>query len=415
MTKVLLIGNGAREHAIAAALHRSGVEIHSFMNRVNPGIARLSKEINVGSTTDINSLPDLFGIDYAFVGPEDPIEAGIVDSLITHGVPCIAPNIAAARIETSKSFARILLNQIMPKANPQFTVARSLDDLRKFERQTDLERIVVKPNGLTGGKGVKVFGEHLHSRDELENYAKKLIIENGVVVLEEKMTGSEFTLQAFSDGLQLEFMPLVRDYKRAFDEDKGPNTGSMGSFSTSDHGLPFITQEDYEYAKTIMETTLVGIKKKAGSEFKGILYGQFMKTDLGVKVVEYNARFGDPEAMNVLSILRTPLHEVCESIIDGNLIKIKFDNTATVCVYVVPEGYPGQDVVKDTPIDVSVATSAEIYFASVYEKGNQILTTGSRAVGVVGKGKTVSEAREVAYTNAARIKGKVRYRSDIAK
>ncbi|TFG34451.1 phosphoribosylamine--glycine ligase [Candidatus Thorarchaeota archaeon] len=415
MTKVLLIGNGAREHAIALALDRSDVEIHAHMDRLNPGIVKLSSNYSIGSTTEIKGLPDLFGIDYAIVGPESPIEAGITDFLTTQGVPCIAPNRAAAMIETSKTFARIVLDQIVPKANPQFISARSIDDLRKFENQIGVENIVVKPNGLTGGKGVKIFGEHLHSKDELEDYAKNLIINEGVVVLEEKMIGTEFTLQAFSDGQRLEVMPLVRDYKRAYDGDKGPNTGSMGSFSTSDHGLPYITTEDFESAKEIMNATLIGIKKKAGSEFKGILYGQFMKTESGIKVIEYNARFGDPEAMNVLSILSTPLDEICSSIIDGNLVQTNFENIATVCVYVVPEGYPGKNAVKDSPIDVSVATSAEIYFASVYEKDNQILTTGSRAVGVLGKGNTVDEAREVAYINAARIKGKVRFRSDIAK
>ena len=385
------------------------------MERLNPGIAKLSSEFTIGSIVDIKSLPDLFGIDYAIVGPEAPIEVGITDFLMNQGLPCIAPNRAAAMIETSKTFARVVLDQIVPKANPRFISARSIDDLRKFEKQVGVENIVVKPNGLTGGKGVRIFGEHLNSREDVEDYAKKLIITNGVVVLEEKMIGTEFTLQAFSDGQRLELMPLVRDYKRAYDGDKGPNTGSMGSYSTSDHGLPYVTTEDLESAKAIMDATLIGIKKKSGSEFKGILYGQFMKTDSGIKVVEYNARFGDPEAMNVLSILSTPFDEVCQGIIDGNLGQVEFENLATVCIYVVPEGYPGKDAEVDSPIDVSVATSAEIYFASVYEKDNQILTTGSRAIGVLGRGKSVAEAREIAYSNAARIKGKVRFRSDIAK
>jgi len=414
VTKVLLIGNGAREHAIATALVRSDIEIHAHMERKNPGIAKLSKEFSIGSTTDPKKMPDLFGIDYAFVGPEAPLEAGISDFIISQGVPCIAPNKAASMIETSKSFARIVIDQVIPKANPLFKVARSIDDLRRFENKIGVENMVVKPNGLTGGKGVKVFGEHLRSRDELERYAIELLTQTGVVVLEERLEGTEFTLQAFSDGINLEYMPLVRDYKRAYDGDTGPNTGSMGSLSMPDHRLPFVTAEDYDVAKEIMNATLIGIKKKSGSFFKGILYGQFMKTDSGIKIIEYNARFGDPEAMNVLSILSTPLDEVCQSIIDGNLIPVQFENKATVCVYVVPEGYPGPDVVKDSPLDLSVATSAEIYHASVYEKDGEILTTGSRAIGVLGKGDTLAQAREIAYANAARIKGKVRFRADIA-
>ncbi|MGY5879682.1 MAG: phosphoribosylamine--glycine ligase [Candidatus Thorarchaeota archaeon] len=414
MTKVLLIGNGAREHAIATALDRSDVEIHAHMERKNPGIAKLCKEFTIGSTTETKKLPDLFGIDYVFIGPEAPLAVGISDFITSQGVPCIAPTKDAAMIETSKTFARLVIEQTTPKANPQFMVTRSVDDLRKFENKIGVENIVVKPNGLTGGKGVKIFGEHLNSRDELERYAIDLLTKEGVVVLEEKLEGTEFTMQAFSDGNRLETMPLVRDYKRAYDGDTGPNTGSMGSLSTPDHGLPYVTPEDFQAAKAIMDATLVGIKKKAGSIFKGILYGQFMKTETGVKVIEYNARFGDPEAMNVLSILSTSMDEICQGIIDGNLGQVQFENKATVCVYVVPEGYPGPDVVKDSPIDISVATTAQLYHASVYEKDDQILTTGSRAIGVLGKGDTVAQAREIAYANASRIKGKVRFRSDIA-
>ncbi|MCK4567315.1 MAG: phosphoribosylamine--glycine ligase [Candidatus Thorarchaeota archaeon] len=414
MTKVLLIGSSAREHAIAMALTRADVEIHAHMDRKNPGIAKLCKKFTIGPTTVRKKIPDLHGFDYAIIGPEAPLDAGISDFITSQGVPCIAPSKAAALIETSKSFARIVIDQTTPKANPKFQVARSVDDLRRFEKKIGVENIVVKPNGLTGGKGVKIFGEHLNSRDELERYAIDLIIKTGVVVLEEKLQGTEFTLQAFSDGNHLEFMPLVRDYKRAYDGDKGPNTGSMGSYSTPDHGLPYVTPEDLEVAKEIMDATLIGIKRKAGSAYKGILYGQFMKTDSGIKVIEFNARFGDPEAMNVLSVLSTSMDEICQGIIDGNLGQVQFENKATVCVYVVPEGYPGPDVVKDSPLDLSVATTAELYHASVYEKDGQILTTGSRAIGVLGKADTVAQAREIAYANASRIKGKVRYRSDIA-
>lgn len=414
MTKVLLVGNGAREHAIATALAKSDVEIHAHMDRKNPGIAKLSKEFTIGSTTNPKKIPNLFGIDYAVVGPEAPLEAGISDFLISQGVPCVAPTRAASMIETSKSFARIVIDQTVPKANPRFKVTRSVDDLRKFENKIGVENIVVKPNGLTGGKGVRVFGEHLHSRDELERYAIDLLTKTGVVVLEERLEGKEFTLQAFSDGSKLKFMPLVRDYKRAFDGDTGPNTGSMGSLSMQDHRLPYVTPEDYQTAKDIMDATLIGIKKKAGSVYKGILYGQFMKTISGVKVIEYNARFGDPEAMNVLSILSTSMDDICQGIINGNLGQVQFENKATVCVYVVPEGYPGPDAMRDSPLDLSVATTAQLYHASVYEENNQILTTGSRSIGVLGTGDTLAKAREIAYANASRIKGKVRYRSDIA-
>jgi len=414
VTRVLLIGNGAREHAIATALVHSGVEIIAHMDRLNPGIAGLAKEVSINSTLDFRKLPDLVGIDYAFIGPEAPLASGVSDFLVSQGVPCVAPSKNAAMIETSKSFARRIIQDTTPEANPEHAIVRSLDDLRKFEDKIGVENIVVKPDGLTGGKGVKIFGEHLHSRTELEKYAVGELSNKGVVVLEEKLQGVEFTVQAFSDGARLVTMPLVRDYKRAYDQDKGPNTGSMGSYSSENHGLPYVTAEDLDTAKMIMQAAIERIKKITRSEYKGILYGQFMKTDEGIKVIEFNARFGDPEALNVLSILNSSMDVICQQIIDGRLTDAFFDKLATVCVYVVPDGYPGPDVISDSPVDTSVATTAELYFASVYEKDNQILTTGSRAIGVLAKAETVTQAREIAYANASRIKGRVRYRTDIA-
>jgi len=414
MTRVLLIGNGAREHAIATALVHSGVELIAHMDQLNPGIASLAKKVSINSILDFRKLPDLVGIDYAFIGPEAPLASGVSDFLISQGIHCVAPSKNAAKIETSKSFARRIIQDTIPEANPEYSIVRSLDDLRKFENAIGVENIVVKPDGLTGGKGVKIFGEHLHSRTELEKYAVGELSSKGVVVLEEKLVGIEFTIQAFVDGSKLVTMPLVRDYKRAYDQDKGPNTGSMGSYSTEYHGLPYVSEDDFLTAKLIMQTTVEQIKKVTHTDYKGILYGQFMKTEAGIKVIEYNARFGDPEAMNVLSILNSSMDVVCQQIIDGRLTDVFFDKVATVCVYVVPEGYPGTEVIRDSPIDTSVATTAELYYASVYQKERQILTTGSRAVGVLAKGATVAQARDVAYANASRIKGRVRYRSDIA-
>jgi phosphoribosylamine--glycine ligase len=384
------------------------------MDRLNPGIASLAKEVSINSILDFRKLPDLAGIDYSFIGPEAPLASGVSDFLISQGVPCVAPGKNAAMIETSKSFARRIIQDTTPQANPKFSIARSLDDLRNFEDVVGVENMVVKPDGLTGGKGVKIFGEHLHSSTELEKYAVGELSRKGVVVLEEKLVGIEFTVQAFVDGTKLVTMPLVRNYQRAYDQDKGPNIGSMGSYSTEHHGLPYVTQEDLSTVKLIMQATIDRIKKVTRTDYKGILYGQFMKTADGIKVIEFNAGFGDPETLNVLSNLNSSMDVICQQIIDGRLTDVFFDKVATVCVYVVPEGYPGPEVIKDSPIDTSVATTADLYYASVYEKDGQILTTGSRAVAVLAKGENVAQAREVAYANASRIKGKVRYRSDIA-
>ncbi|MHA1929220.1 MAG: phosphoribosylamine--glycine ligase [Candidatus Thorarchaeota archaeon] len=414
MTNVLLIGNGAREHAIAKALVESDVNLHVHMDKKNPGISRIVDSFTVGTILDPRKLPNLDRTEYVVIGPEAPLEKGVADYLEGHDIPCIGPRKSPARIETSKSFARRIIDETYPSANPRYIAARSFDELRKFEDKIGVENIVVKPDGLTGGKGVKIYGDHLSSRKEVEKYAGDILSRAGLVILEEKLAGTEFSVQAFVDGSRLEPMPLVRDYKRAFDGDKGPNTGSMGSYSRADHGLEYVTSSDLETALSIMQSTVAGIKKKTKFDYRGILYGQFMKTSDGIKVIEYNARFGDPEAMNVLSTLKTPIDEIFRSMIDGNVLKPVFENMATVCVYVVPEGYPGPDVVRDVPFSIEPEVTSEIYYASVYEKDDISYTTGSRALGILGKGETLTEAREQAYTDAKRVNGRVRYRSDIA-
>ncbi|MDF1540866.1 MAG: phosphoribosylamine--glycine ligase [Candidatus Thorarchaeota archaeon] len=415
MTKVLLIGNGAREHAIAAALARSDVEILAHMDKMNPGIASLASETSINTLMDSRKLPDTTGIDYAVVGPEGPLSVGVVDYLISKGIQCIGAVQEAARIETNKSFARRILDDVAKIANPKYVAARSVDALKKFEDSVGVENVVVKPDGLSGGKGVKIFGDHFDNRDDLEKYAITLLSKHGIVILEEKLIGTEFTVQAFVDGTSLELMPLVRDYKRAYDDDKGPNTGSMGSYSKANHMLGYVTDEDLTTASDIMLKTVIGIKKRTKLDYKGILYGQFMKTDKGIKVIEFNARFGDPEAMNVLSLLTTSLDDVFQSIIDGQVIKPDFEKKATVCLYIVPDGYPGPDVAQDSPISLIPGIDSEVYYASVYDQEGVMHTTGSRALGLLAKGDTVEEARSIVYKDAERVNGKIRFRSDIAK
>ncbi|MHA1770568.1 MAG: phosphoribosylamine--glycine ligase [Candidatus Thorarchaeota archaeon] len=414
MTRVLLVGNGAREHALAAALHRSDVEIVSRMSRNNPGIAQLSTEVSIGPLEAFGSYPDLRGIDYAVIGPEAPLAVGVVDYLEERGVPCVGPAKAPAQIEVSKVFARTLLNEVAPHANPEFGIARSLLEIDDIVTRIGQENIVIKPDGLTGGKGVKIFGEHLHSLDDIKSYAQELIAKDGAVLIEERLRGTEFTMQTFVDGERLELMPLVRDYKRAFDGDRGPNTGSMGSYSQADHRLSYLEEADIDAALSIMRTTVQGLKEKTGSRYKGILYGQFMKTKSGVKVIEFNARFGDPEAMNVLTLLSSSMDDVCQSIVDGHVTRPTFEQVSTVCVYVVPEGYPGPDVVRDAVLTISEGIRSHIYYASVYEDAGKVYTTGSRALGVLATGKTVAEAREQAYADVQKISGRVRFRRDIA-
>ena len=407
--KVLVVGQGAREHAIAKKLAEADVELHAAMSRRNPGIASISKRVEIMDITD-TSLYDRFkDMDVAFIGPEAPLAAGATDRLNGLGVPVVGPTLEAARLEWSKAFARQFLEEHGIDGNPEFSICRSLGEVRAFLR--DHPEVAVKPDVLTGGKGVKITGEHLHSASEIEEYAAERIRSDGLVVLDEKLVGREFTLQAFTDGSSLEVMPLVRDYKRAYDGDTGPNTGSMGSYSCSDHGLPGLPDAAVRKGIGIMEAT---IRALSGSSvmYRGVLYGGFMVTEGGVFLLEYNARFGDPEAMNVLALLEKPLIDVGWEIVDGRLSRTPFEKKATVCVYIVPRGYPTNPT-KDKPVSITPSANSELFFASVHEEGGAIRTTGSRSIALLAKGETVAEARERVYSDTPGIKGELFYRRDI--
>lgn len=407
--KVLVVGNGAREHAIAKKLHADGAELVSAMAKNNPGIAAISEQVEI---IDINkpSAYDRFkGVEIAFIGPEAPLAAGITDHLNSLGIPVVGPTKNLARLEWSKSYARLVLQENGIPGNPSFKICRDLFEVRAFLKE--YPEVAVKPDVLTGGKGVRLTGEHLHSVKEAEDYAAECIRNDGLVVLEEKLRGKEFTLQAFVDGTRVVTMPLVRDFKRAYDGDRGPNTGSMGSFSCPDHGLPDLPADVVEKGAEIMRATASALAKTVG-EYRGFLYGGFMNTDQGVYLIEYNARLGDPEAINVLSLLRGSLVNIGFSIVKGKLGKPVFSNEATVCVYVVPEGYPDSPT-KDQPITVGTLRHTEPYYASVYEEKGIIRTTGSRAIALLAKGESVAEARERVYSDAPSVKGALFYRRDI--
>ncbi len=249
--KILVVGGGGREHAIASALSRnSETEIYSVMAKKNPGIARLAKKICVAKETDlarILAFAGETGVTHAFIGPEAPLEAGVVDRLSAAGVACVGPTKAAARIETDKAFCRDLMTHHHIGGNPAYRVFHDTADAVAFVKDHDGD-LAIKPIGLTGGKGVRIMGEQVDLAGAVD-YIREI---NGAVVLEERLIGEEFTLQAFVDGFHLIPMPLVQDHKRAFDGDSGPNTGGMGSYTMPDHMLPFVSRKDHTAALSIM-------------------------------------------------------------------------------------------------------------------------------------------------------------------
>ncbi|HEX3001780.1 MAG TPA: phosphoribosylamine--glycine ligase [Methanoregula sp.] len=410
--KILVVGGGGREHAIAVALTRNTTtEVFSVMAKRNPGIDAIAKDILLAKETDVSRIVSYAKekhLDYAFIGPESPLEAGIVDALEGAGIPCVGPVKSAARIETDKAFCRDMMERHAIEGCPKYRVFHDVDGAVDFIKNYDGD-LVVKPIGLTGGKGVRIMGEQV-DRNGAIDYVRSL---KGEAVLEERLIGEEFTLQTFVDGTHLVPMPLVQDHKRAFDGDIGLNTGGMGSYSMPDHMLPFVTTGDYKKAIEIMKAAVAAMER-TGQPYKGILYGQFMNTAQGPKVIEFNARFGDPEAMNVLSLLTSDLSEIVHHIAEGSLLPshVSFDTQATVCKYLVPEGYPESPHAGDM-ITIGPHEKALLYYANVERAGSELVTLTSRTLAFVGIGETLEHAEQAAEQAASEVKGKVRHRRDI--
>ena len=417
--KVLVVGTGAREHAIADAL-KDDVELYCYMSKVNPGISKIA-EFKQGDEGEIEKVAKYAvdnNIDIAFIGPEAPLGKGIVDELEKNGISCVGPSQSAARIETDKSFMRKLFEDYNIEGSLVYKVFDNYEDVSAFLDDFD-KNVVVKPVGLTGGKGVKIVGDHLKDNNEAKQYSKE-VIDNAMggftqVIIEERLIGEEFTIQAFCDGKHLAPMPAAQDHPHAFEGDVGAITGGMGSYSDKGGLLPFLSKKDYDAAVKIMEKTLEAIAKEA-EPYKGILYGQFMLTADGPKLIEYNARFGDPEAMNVLPLLKTPLASVCQAIVDGNLDKVEFNDKASVCKYIVPDGYPetshAGEVIEVDETAIS-KLGAKVFYAAVGLEDDGIHLSGSRALGIVASGDSIEEAEKIAEKACACIKGSVYHRSDV--
>jgi phosphoribosylamine--glycine ligase len=384
---------------------------------MNPGIAALCDELLIGNFNDpdfVVNYTNEIGATLAIIGPENPLENGVADALWSIKVKVVGPKKDLAKLETSKAFTRDLLREYNIPGGPQYQTFNSLAGVTEFLNVLG-ENYVVKYDGLAGGKGVKVSGEHLHSHDEALAYCQELTDKGDEFVIEEKFIGEEFSLMSFCDGDTLKHMPAVQDHKRAYEGDTGPNTGGMGTYSDANHSLPFLTENDIVEAHQINTQTAKAVKDKFGEGYQGILYGGFMATASGVKLIEYNARFGDPEAMNVLSLLDSDFIEICNGITDGTLenLDVKFQNKATVCKYAVPEGYPNSPV-KNELINISKIENPDgLFYASVDIQNGKLVEAGSRTVAVVGVADSISNAENIAEKEVSAIDGPLFHRSDI--
>ena len=432
MKNVLVIGGGAREHAIVEACVNSKPRpnIFAWMKKIlNPGIAALADKVSVGNTYQdlmdfVRACNDISSL--AVIGPEEPLDYGVADSLDdisleAIGIPTVGPRQELARLETSKSFTRLLMEKYQIPSSPKFKIFITTHGIEEY-----LERnmpVVLKPDGLTGGKGVQVQGEHFETMAEALKICQEILREHWAVVVEEKLDGEEFSLQCFTDGRIVAPTPPVRDHKRLFTGDQGPNTGGMGSYSCANHLLPFLTPSDLDQALAIIRRVIAALYMETGQKYKGIIYGNFMATADGVKVIEFNARFGDPEALNILPLLETDFMDICRSIVLPekygrlNELNIKFKPLATVVKYVVPRGYGLPENIRHPArsdiVRIGDMGKAKLYYASVWHDKNGLHLTSSRALAVLGISPDLVDAEKIADRAACNVAGHVAYRPDI--
>jgi phosphoribosylamine--glycine ligase len=413
--RVLVIGGGGREHAIVWALAKSPKIDKLYCAPGNGGIAALAEcvPIEVDQFEEIATFSVDRQIDLVVIGPDDPLSAGIVDYLEGRGVTVYGPRQNAAMIEGSKVFAKNLFK----KYNIPTAAYESFDDYDQALAYLHKQGvpIVIKADGLAAGKGVIVA----QSMDEAEHALKEIMVDKvfgssgNSVVIEEFLQGEEMSLLAFVDGSVVKPMVPSQDHKQVFDNDKGPNTGGMGTYSP----VPHIAREIVEHAiENIVKPTAEAMVKE-GCPFRGVLYAGLMLTEQGPKTIEFNSRFGDPETQVILPRLETDLLDIFLATLDGTLeqLDIRWSDEAAVCVILASPGYPGK-YPKGLPIEgLEEAGEAIVFHAGTALKDGQMVTSGGRVLGVVGKGKDIAEARAKAYTAAdsIRFEGK-QNRTDIA-
>lgn len=394
--KIGLIGSGGREHAMALAFCRDDARdsLYVFASHHNPGIDLLATDTVVGKLDDATAIVEYFTskkVDFVAVGPESPLMAGAVDALRSAGVPTVGANQAQAQIESDKHFMRRLMAAVVPWGSPAWKLVHTRDEAEDFIRQVG--EVAVKPTGLTGGKGVQVMGTQLLSVVDALSYIDEWLMKDGVVLLEERLVGEEFSRMVFASDGEIAQVPVAQDFKYAFENDSGLMTGGMGSYTMSDGGMPFLTNDNLSQADKLMAQVIDALGEKTGTPYRGVLYGQFMVTARGIRVIEFNARLGDPEAINVMTLLDGDPVQVFHDIACGQLDPrtVKFTDKASLVKYIVPTEYPELSI-KGRQLTIDSAKietkRCRVIYASVQFGDDGVLETlGSRTLAVVGCGE----------------------------
>ncbi|MFA5670382.1 MAG: phosphoribosylamine--glycine ligase [Balneolaceae bacterium] len=427
MKNLLVIGSGSREHAIMIKAMESncqfnrGYKLHGFGPTANPGIIELCEQSGGSYTIGSVTEPHLIllackkaNISLVVIGPEAPLEAAVVDTLKEHKIKVVGPIQKLAQIETSKSFTRDFLATFLSEASPKYYVVKNIEQATKVIKELK-DAYVIKADGLSGGKGVLIAQEHLFNDEMAIAHCEKLFKDSPQFVIEEKLIGQEFSLITLTDGKSFIHLPALQDHKRAYEDDAGPNTGGMGSYTDIGGGLPFLSEAELEKAKSYNELVVKKLSEIDGVLYQGVLYGGYMVCSDDVKIIEYNARFGDPEAVNLMYLIESDVIELFERIANGTLdkYKLKLNNQATVCTYVVPNNYPNVSKNKERVEIGAIDNDVMLCFGSIEKQGDFYYSQNSRTLALVAGGPSISAARDKIVKSICQIKGKVRYRLDI--
>jgi phosphoribosylamine--glycine ligase len=416
--KVLVVGGGGREHALVKQIAKSPRVEVVFCAPGNAGMAGEAESVDI-SASNIDALlafADEKHIDFTVVGPEAPLCDGIADRFEADGLRVFGPSAAAAELEGSKVFAKTIMQKHMIPTAP-FRVFDDADDALSYLRSVLDWPIVVKADGLAAGKGV-IIAKDLASADDAVGQImveKKFGDAGRRIVIEEFLIGQEASILAVTDGRTIAVLESSQDHKAIFDGDEGPNTGGMGAYSPA----PVVTEEvQAQITRDILVPTIHAMSKE-GKPYKGVLYAGLMITKGGPKVVEYNVRFGDPEAQVVLSRLKTDLVDLLLAAVDGTLeeIDLEWDSRPAMCVVLAAGGYPGS--YEKGKVIHGLATVAHrddvvVYHAGTALRGGDLVTAGGRVLGVTGLGDDLAAARDAAYEGAEAINwDDYYYRKDI--
>lgn len=408
--KVLVIGGGGREHAIVEALSRSERVSKIFCAPGNAGIAALAQCVPV-KDTDVDGLLSFArenAVDLTVVGPEAALSAGVADAFRAAGLRIFGHTKAATRIESSKEFAK----QLMQKYGVPTAAYRSFSDYSEALEYVSRRPLpaVLKYDGLAAGKGVVIASTMDEAREALASMLLDHRFGQGRVVVEDYLEGPEFSFMCFVNGDDVYPMPLAQDHKRAFDGDLGPNTGGMGAYT----GLPFITEADREFAyQEIMCKAASGMVSE-GCPLCGVLYGGLMKTADGIKVIEFNARFGDPETEVVLPLLESDAFEVFDAIASGKPAEdIRWSSDVAMGVVMASKGYPGS-YAKGFAIEGADDAGCTVFHMGTALSDGRLVTAGGRVIMPVCRGRSLAEARRLVYEAVGRIRCEnLYYRTDI--